>query len=192
MNLPNFPRLTPHQWLKWALEPATARYGITLEQLRQGPVHHPAIGPVAWADRKFKTATGKFEFYDGEYISPRYMTTPGYPLALVTPHHRDYLHSQYYNLDREQWESLPEVDLHPATAEAVGITHGDQVAVVSPTGRIRAVARITGAVSPYMARIFQGKWIQQQGGVNFLTIGQEPDLGLGTPYYDCPCRIEKI
>jgi anaerobic selenocysteine-containing dehydrogenase len=192
MGLPGFPRLTPHQWLAWALEPATAKYGITLEQLRQGPVRHPEMGPVAWADKKFKTPSGKFEFFNGSYVSPGYLTTPGYPLCLITPHHRDYLHSQYYNLDREQWSSLPEVDLHPATAGALGINHGDTVAVVSPAGRIRAAARVTGAVSPYMARIFQGKWIQQQGGVNFLTLGQEPDLGLGTPYYDCPCRVEKI
>lgn len=189
MGLPGFSRLTPHQWLARALEPATAKYGITLEQLRQGPVHHPEMGPVAWADKKFKTPSGKFEFFNGSYVSPGYLTTPGYPLV---PDYTAPPGLPAPPLDREQWSSLPEMDLHPATAGALGINHGDPVAVVSPAGRIRAVARVTGAVSPYMARIFQGKWIQQQGGVNFLTLGQEPDLGLGTPYYDCPCRVEKI
>lgn len=204
MGLEKFGSFTPVQWMEKALEPL-APYGITLERLKEGPVRNHLAPPVAWADRIFPTPTGKYELYSERaaaegldplptYREPREspVSTPEiakeYPLQLLTCHHKKHIHSQDWNIR----SGVPvEVEINPATAAARGIEQGSRVMVKSPRGQIEAVVRITGRVPPGVVQIYQGSWIKYGGGVNVLTPGYMPDLGMGTPYYDCLCQVER-
>lgn len=209
MNLPGFPQHTPEDWLEYALAPAASAHGITLDKLRSGPVHHPGIAPVAWANKQFATPSGKYELYsekaarEGNNPLPRYVepaqspvSTPelaaAYPLRLVSSHHRDFLHTQFQNLDEKHFTSLPEVEIHPEAAAARGIAQGDEVIVISPQGQMKGRAKLTDRVRRDLIQVFQGRWLQHGGGINLLTPDIEPDLGLGAPYYDCLCQVEKL
>lgn len=210
MGLDGFGALTPRQWLEKALEPA-APLGITLERLeREGPLRNPLAPAVAWADKKFKTPTGKIELFseralaDGADPLPVYrepaespVSRPElarrFPFQLLTCHHREFLHSQFRNLKKGGGNGPPpvEVEIHPVPAAAGGIENGSRVIVESPRGRIEAAARITERVPPGVVQIYQGSWLKHGGGVNRLTPDHHPDLGLGTPYYDCLCAVRR-
>lgn len=114
-----------------------------------------------------------------------------YPFRLLTCHHRHFLHSQFHNLQQKDGPPAVEVEIHPAPAAARGIEDGAKVIVKSPRGQIEAVARLTGRVPPGVVQIYQGSWLKYGGGVNLLTPDHIPDLGLGTPYYDCLCEVQR-
>lgn len=189
--------------MKEALAPA-ALYGISLERLKQGPIRHPLIGPVAWQDRKFPTPSGKYELYSDlaaqkginplpDYVPAAEAGAPaaGYTLHLLTPHHRDYLHSQFVNLGNEGDELLaPIVWLHPRAARERGLTDGDRVTVSTPRGTLSATVRLTDSQREDTAVIFQGGWRKFGAGVNLLTPERESDMGLTIPYYDCLCEVQ--
>lgn len=205
MGLDGFDHRTPLQWLEKALEPA-ARLGITLEKLKKGPVRNPLAPTVAWEDKGFPTSTGKYELYSERALAegadplPVYrepfespVSTPElakeYPFRLLTCHHRDFIHSQFQNFMKKDEPYVAEVEIHPAPAAFRGIEDGAEVTVKSPRGQMEAVARITHRVPPDVVQIYQGSWLKHGGGVNVLTPEHIPDLGLGTPYYDCLCEV---
>lgn len=201
MGLEGFPPLSPARWLEKALEPL-APLGITLEKLKEGPVRNPLAPAVAWEDKKFPTPTGKYELYSERalaegadplpvYRDPAESTSREYPFRLLTCHHRDYLHSQFQNLRQKDGIEPPEVEINPGPAAERGIEDGSPVVVKSPRGQVEAVARVTDRVPAGVVQIYQGGWIKHGRGVNFLTPDHVPDMGLGTPYYDCICRVER-
>ncbi|MFZ5590553.1 MAG: molybdopterin-containing oxidoreductase family protein, partial [Bacillota bacterium] len=209
MQLDNFPRRSARQWLEELLEPAQ-KHGFTLDSLAAGPLRHPLAEDVPWADGRFATPSGKFEFYsqaavrDG--VNPLPVFEPAaesierqpdlarfYPLHFITPHHRDFLHSQFYNLDSEDNppEKPPGLFIHPQAAAERGIAQGDTVLVTSPRGKINATACLTEKVRPDTVYMHSGNWHSPGGCVNALTCTRIPDMGLGTPHYDCRCQVIK-
>jgi anaerobic selenocysteine-containing dehydrogenase len=52
----------------------------------------------------------------------------------------------------------PEVELHPATAEARGIAAGDLVSIETPEGRVRARARLNDTLDPRVVVGEHGWW----------------------------------
>lgn len=200
MGLEGFPHGSPARWLEKALEPLVP-LGITLDKLKEGPVRNPLAPIVAWADKKFLTPTGKYELFSQRalaggadplpvYRDPAESPDGEYPFRLLTCHHRDYIHSQFQNLYHNGNLAL-QVEINPGPAAEMGIEDGAVVTVESPRGRIEAVARVTGRVPAGVVQIYQGGWIKHGRGVNFLTPDHMPDMGLGTPYYDCKCRVSR-
>jgi len=200
MDLTAFGFRTSREWLELALSRA-AEAGIDLDRLKEGPVRNPAAPRVAWADRKFDTPSGKYELYSERavemgleplptYIPPVAGESKDYPLHLLTPHSGRSIHSQFWNLlSPENLGSLPAVEMHLETASSQGINAGDEVWVESPRGRIRCLVKPAGDIRPGVVRIYQGRWISQNGGVNLLTPDYVSDSGSGSCYYDCRCRV---
>ncbi|MBM7855418.1 anaerobic selenocysteine-containing dehydrogenase [Desulfohalotomaculum tongense] len=191
MNLPGFELQTPRQWLEWALKPAAEKYGLTIEKLAQGAIRHPAAPSAAWENGKFKTADGKFQFCSQEYQGVYEPPTEEYPLQLITAHHRAYMHSQYHNLDKNSSQPMP-VEINPLEAEKRGLSEGQLAVIKTPRGKLKVKVSITGRVPEKAALIYQGRWLKSGGGVNLLTPDFIPDLGPGTPFYDCHCQIEAL
>lgn len=204
MGLPNFPQRSPEQWLAEALTPLS-RYGISLEQLKKGPVRHPLAPDVPWQDGQFATPSGKFELYsqlaeaDGVNPLPVYeepaesslrdaALAESYPLHLISAHHPDYLHSQFWNLT-EKGRQIQPVYLHPDTAASTGVRQDQPVVVATRRGEAVFKAVISDIVRPDTVLVYQGHWARHGNGVNHLTPQFIPDMGLGTPYYDCLCRV---
>jgi anaerobic selenocysteine-containing dehydrogenase len=55
-------------------------------------------------------------------------------------------------------QAHPEVELHPQTAAARGIANGNWVAIETPTGRVRAVARFNASLDPRVVVGQHGWW----------------------------------
>jgi len=51
---------TPSEWLEYLVKPLE-KYGLTFEDIKQGPVRAPYIFKIAWEEKKFCTPSGKIE-----------------------------------------------------------------------------------------------------------------------------------
>lgn len=204
MGLADFPDLSADHWLEKALAPLSP-YGIDLAGLKQGPIRNPLAPEVPWQDGCFETPSGKFELYsqlalaDGVNPLPDFkepMESPlsdsslarDYPLHLITAHHPEYLHSQFWNLSAKGM-ARQAVYLHPETGAAVGIIENQLVLVATKRGQITCTAIFTDKLRKDTVLMYQGSWATHGNGVNVLTPQYLPDMGLGTPYYDCMCSV---
>jgi biotin/methionine sulfoxide reductase len=130
----------------------------------------PEASPLA-------TSSGRIHFDSPEYRewsfpthpSPRIPEAPpGFPLRLVTPHHRLLINSQNDNLAWVGKREVRGIRIHPADAAVRGIKEGDQVKVVSETGELTTPARLSEEVMPGVAWMTQGSWTEGEQ-VNRLT-----------------------
>jgi len=80
--------------------------------------------------------------------------------------------------------------INPKTASEYGITHGDDVLVESPRGKIKIKAEVTNKIGPMQIYI-PGGWVES----NYNNIGISRDLdpisGMAN-YMTCLCRISKL
>ena len=200
LNLEGFPVKDSNWWLERAILPLTRHKGITLEDLKAGPMRLPGISDVAWDDFRFKTPSGRFELYsqrakeDGqspipifEDINPK--PTVEYPYRLLTPHTRDSLHSQHFVLMGD--DVLPVAYINPADATKEGISDDARVLVSTKAGQLKCRAKADEGIKAGVVMIYEGWWIKKSGGVNLLTSERETDMGCQAAYYDCLCSIIK-
>jgi anaerobic selenocysteine-containing dehydrogenase len=184
---------SPAEWASLVLAPLKA-VRITAESARGRSFRHPWAPRVPWEDGEFLTPSGRFEFLDGLDAQLGEAADSGplkaeYPLILITPQHRDTLHSQFY--DRVTGGAPAAVEVAPRAAAAAGVADGDEVTVESPRGSMRAVVRVRPAMRDDVALIYSGGDLAGGRCVNVLTPDLETDVGQGAAYYDCRCRIVK-
>lgn len=197
------------QWLEEILVVAK-EYGITMEKLQEGAQINPLSPVVAWENKNFKTPSGKIELYSNgakengvnplpEYVLPKENVIPldighqEFPFQFLTVHPKDGLNAQFrQEIGQEDAQIVPYVYLHPQVAEKYYVRNNDFVIVENERGQIKGMVKITSKVRPDVVKMYQGSWIKEGGGVNFLTPSIIPDMGEGTPYYDCVCNIRKV
>lgn len=206
---------TAEEWLREAVAPLAAQ-GVTLEDFRrEGVVRCPEAPPVAWADGGFQTPSGKIELSSEvaareglEAVADYFPSRANRELGpdrffLVTPHARDQLHSQYFNLGAAAASGPPKVLISARVAACGGVADGDAIMVVSQNGRLSAVASVCPGLRDDVVQIPEGYWHRGTGGasgaapangvgeagVNFLTPDLVADMGQGTPFYDVVCRL---
>jgi len=197
-----------NEWLKEALAPAQ-EYGITLEKLKNGHQINPLSPIVAWEDKVFRTPTGKIELFSLEaqeaginplpdYVPPVENVIPSkgqqgeFPYQFLTVHPKESLHAQFrQELNMGEEQIAPYVYIHPQVAKKHYVRNGDFVTVESSRGQINAIVQVSSKVRPDVVKMYQGSWLKEEGGVNFLTPSLLPDMGAGTPYYDCVCNLRK-
>ncbi len=127
------------------------QFGIkSWKELEKGPVKAKAVIP--FADGKFKTPSGKFEFYSKKAIEYGHTALPEYlevrkpydKYRLTTLHSRFSLHSQFQNLDwMEDINPEPFVYINPEDAKYKRIKTGDMVSVFNKQGILRLKAKVT-------------------------------------------------
>jgi assimilatory nitrate reductase catalytic subunit len=92
---------------------------------------------------------GLAAFYMVEYAEPAELTSTEYPLLLITfktPYHF-LTSSETGRIDFfKQKCPKPYLEIHPATAEKLGISQGDRVVVRSKAGKVEAVAEVTDTI----------------------------------------------
>ncbi len=110
------------------------------------------------------TPSGRLELNPKSYAALTGSTVPilaepetggNYPLALITPHARYYIHSQITD------DSLPmdrKLVMHPDDAAQRGIGEGDHVLVLSPQGELTAEVRISEDIMNGVVSKLQGTW----------------------------------
>lgn len=190
-------------WLTKKLEPL----GITLDQLREGPVVAPGAPEVAFADLRFPTPSGRIELSSQEaaarwgvdplpsYREPLESAASGrgrFPLQLLTPNTKNGIHSQFLTLDViRQFEPGPVLFLRPEDAAARGLKQGERARIFNDRGELRLPVSLDFGLRPGVVVVFNGWGLQDGGTVNLLSEGRETDLGHGAAFHDNRVEVEK-
>jgi len=195
MGMTGFPR-DRTRYLEQALQPLTHAFGVTLQSLKQSPFVLPQrTGP--WRNGRFATPSGKYELYSQTALRQGHNPLPGfsaplsppsrYPLRLLTPHHRDSMHSQHFAFT----ESTPKAFLPPGVLQAAGLSPGDSARLVSERGSLKVTVHADSDLPGDTVVVHQGWW-HRSGSVNMLTADRISDIGEQAAYYDSFCRLEPI
>jgi anaerobic selenocysteine-containing dehydrogenase len=172
--------------------------GLTSEQLRATPGGVRVSLQTRYAKhaepdangvpRGFATPSRKVEFYSQTFFEHGYAALPDFeepqigpvvrpdlaprfPLILTSAKSTLFCQTQHRALPSLRKRALgPEVELHPAAAEARGIANGDWVSIETPQGKVRARARLNDNLDPRVVVGEHGWW--------------QPCAEIGAPGYD--------
>ncbi len=181
--------LDPKEWMIAEFNDGIySLFGIkSWEELKQGSRKAQLPSSASWADLKFATPSGKYEFKsetaagNGHTALPEFKPgrEPYAPLRLLTPHDRFSLHSQFQNLDwMHDYNPEPFVYIHPGTAKSKGIADGDKVRVFNKVGEQVLRARISDNV-PADTLLMYENWYGAKNtyNVNNLVDDTSSDMG---------------
>lgn len=186
--------------------------GVTLEQLREGPVLAPGHQEIAFSDGVFPTPSGRIELRSEEAAArwgvdavPSYSESAesvrsngagagtSYPLYFMTPNTKNRIHSQFNNLESiRAFSPAPRLHMHPLDAEARGVADGDVVRVRNDRGSLEVPVRLVHGIKPGCVSMTNGWWISQGGTVNFCSMGRETDMGHGAAFHDNLVQVEPV
>jgi anaerobic selenocysteine-containing dehydrogenase len=161
-----------------------------------------------FADGGFPTPSGKCEFFServaklgldglpdhlGNYEAPG--TSQRYPLAMISPPHRNFLNSTFVNVSSlRDSEGEPVLEIHASDADARGITTGTTVRVFNDRGEYICKAEVSERARPGVVNGL-GVWWRKFGlagtNVNQLTSQNLTDIGRGPVFYDCLVEVSK-
>jgi anaerobic selenocysteine-containing dehydrogenase len=171
-------------------------------QISAAPELAPGFEPGSGWPR-VGTGSGRIELASGllaraghpalpEWTPPSLQPSPEFPLRLVTgARGRAYINSQFRQIARIRLlDPEPLLRVHPDTARATGLSHGQRVAVVSPVGRVELRLAVTTDVRPDVAMMPAG-W--EEANANLLIDGERRDPISGFPAFRSGvCRIEPV
>jgi anaerobic selenocysteine-containing dehydrogenase len=181
--------------------------GLTLEQLRQGPVMAPGAQEVSFSDFRFPTPSGKIELYSQE-AKTRWDADPlpiyqepaesvrrqgaKYPLHFMTPTTKNRIHSQFHHLQSIRQFTEPHLLMSAEDTLARGISDGDGVRVFNDRGEIFLLARLDFSLKAGCVVFPNGWWGRDGGPGNLLSCGRETDMGHGAAFHDNLVEVEKV
>ncbi len=164
---------------------------------------------AAWADGKFRTPSGKYEFLSvrsasyGNHALPVYVeelkVPTETPIRLLTPHWKYGLHSQFQNLEwMQSVHQDPFVEIHPILAKQKGIKDGAMVKVSNEIGFVEVKAKITQSVPKDGVVMYEAWYKDQNFNVNYLVKATPADMGecatgqAGLAFHDQFVNIDKM
>jgi anaerobic selenocysteine-containing dehydrogenase len=176
--------------------------GITLDRLEQERSVRLNVGDgpfQPFAEGKFRTASGRFEFGEFEYEPPvesRFGDAglrAKYPLELISSKNDDSMNSTFgYRADVDA--DTARLDMTTADAVQRGIADGDRVRVFNDRGSTVLTARVNGAVKQGVVRAPSVRWPKSspgRAGINVLTAERLTDIGNGPVLFSCLVQVEK-
>jgi anaerobic selenocysteine-containing dehydrogenase len=160
--------------------------GVTLEQLRAAPggvrvplqtrhAKHAEPDPNGMP-RGFATPSRKIELFSQTFLDHGYAPLPDFeepqigpvsrpdlaarfPLILTSAKATLFCQSQHRALPSLRKRAPhPEVELHPAAAQARGVANGDWVSIETPEGSVRVRARLNDSLDPNVVVGEHGWW----------------------------------
>ena len=157
--------------------------GFTVTDLEErGPQRSQLSAPVLFADRKFKTPSGRVNLMTS--APPRAQVTPAFPLylmALATDK------SQSSQWSKGQRPGPPVVTVHPDSA--AGIPDGGQGLLQSSLGSLPIQVRHDSRQRRDVALMAKGGHLREHRNANVLSRARASDLGGGASLYDEPVRL---
>jgi len=173
----------------------------------------------------FNTGTGKVElwskfleeceldplpYHDEPPTGP--VSTPElfkeYPLILSTGARTPaFFHSEHRQIPwLREIEPDPNIEIHPQTAGELGVIDGEWVYVENHLGRVKAKAKVTPVVPPWMVMVAHGWWLPETQGTkphfygiwdynvnNLMRMGEQGRCGFGGgSHRSALCRVTKI
>lgn len=178
---------TPKDWLLKLAAPLINQ-GISREDLQKVPIRVPSAPKTPYADKKFKTASGKFEFIDKFEIDEE--AIDGYPLRLLSIMPKKWVGSEIQ--ENKHVNGILKVQVHPDILKARNINDGDEAALESPVGNL--IVKVSGnhEVRKDSVVTYRGGWLKYNKCVNVLTVDMISELGNGTPYNETMVRLKKL
>ncbi|MCP4022218.1 MAG: molybdopterin-dependent oxidoreductase [Desulfobacteraceae bacterium] len=152
---------------------------------------------IAWADKQFRTPSGKIELFSEQALADGLSPLPNYveakkksdqfPLRLLSCHAKESMHSQGFAFKN----SLPTAYLHPETAKLFKAKEGAFAFLKDEKNQLKVQIKIDKAVHQNTAFIHQGWW-DKSGAVNTLTKPLVSDMGKQAAYYDSFVTLKVI
>ncbi|GFN34987.1 molybdopterin-containing oxidoreductase family protein [Tepidimicrobium xylanilyticum] len=200
LGLKDFPIRDHFWWLERVLMPLTKKTGISIEDLKNGPILVPGGEKIPWEDRVFKTPSGKYEFYSSiakeEGFEPLPVYKPisikpdnKYPFYLLTPHSKDSLHSQHFVMVDDE---IPTAYINKEIGLNLNLSDGDLAEVYTEVGSLQCKIGLKENLREDVVIIYEGWWVQKRGGVNNLIPEKYSEIGKHAAYYECLCNIRPI
>lgn len=157
------------------------------KDLKKGPVK-AKNSQVAWQDGKFRTPSGKYEFWSeeaakfGHHQLPVYVEElkpdAKYPLRCISPHWKLNIHSQFQHLDwMEAINNKPFIEIHPKVAARYGIKDQDNVKMFNDLGYIIVPAKITATVAEDTVVVYEAWYKHENFNVNYTVKAIPSDMG---------------
>ncbi len=157
--------------------------GFTVADLEeQGPQRSNLSGKVLFADRSFKTASGKVNLLTS--APPRSQVTAEFPLYLMALSTDKAQNSQW---SKGQPAGPPLVTVHPDSAG--GIPDGGTARLESAIGYLPIQVRHDARQRRDVALMSKGGHLRENRNANILSRARATDLGGGGALYDEPVRI---
>ncbi|MDJ0762402.1 MAG: molybdopterin-dependent oxidoreductase [Myxococcota bacterium] len=174
-------------WTSKLLGALTAR-GVTPERLAQGPTPNPMRHPVAFADKRFKTESGKFEFVTDYPCRPKEVGLDG-SLRLMATKTIHMVNAQINERDLRD-EAL--VRAHPQTLLEQGLLNEQRVLVKSSVGSVQARIFADETVLQDVLLFNPAAWRGDLQGVNQLRESIMTDLGNAAAMHETQIKLETV
>ncbi|OEC88623.1 MULTISPECIES: molybdopterin-dependent oxidoreductase [Methanobacterium] len=174
-------------WLKKLAAPILGQ-GITFEDLQNAPQRMIKKTEIPFADMKFKTESGRFEFI--EELSVKDISIEEFPLKLLSTMAEEFIGSVVP--ESELVDGFLEVHVHPDILKENNLADGDKALIESPIGSLVVKVKEDDEVRKDYILTYKGGWLKYNKCVNVLTQPIMSEIGDGTPYYDTRVRIKGI
>lgn len=170
-------------WMARVLKTRMEPRGVTLERLQKGVVRNPLAPPVLFADRKFKTESGRVNLMDrwpehGDGLPD----DPLHPLFLMSVS-TDRSQASQWNAPQE---GPVEMTVHP---DASPVADGALAILESPVGSMTVRVRLDAAQRRDVALVPKGGHLRAGRCANALIEARTTDLGEGGALYDQRVRM---
>lgn len=171
-------------WKERLVAPRLGPHGVTVDDLDRGGVRSPVAAKVLFADRRFKTPSGKVNLI---HAAPDPAATagpdPNYPLWLMSLSTAD--------AQSSMWSTTPtgfaEVTVHPDAA--AGIADGGTGRLESSIGELTVRVRHDPAQRKDVAIVPKGGHMKDGRCANALVAAALTDIGEGGALYDERVRL---
>jgi anaerobic selenocysteine-containing dehydrogenase len=177
---------TPREWLRRVMSPMEAK-GVTVDALLDGPIRCPVAPLIPFADKKFPTKSGRFEFITEIEVEQR--KDPAFPLTLVTNFSKKWLLSQ---MTEAEHPKLATVRVGADWAANHGIENGRQMRLRSAVGELVVEVQVDPRVGKEMVIMAVGTWMKRGGGVNILTEDIMTNFGEMAAYGETRVLLEPL
>lgn len=200
-------------------------FGVTFEELKEkGFVSFPPFKYKKYEKTGFSTPSGKFELYSNIMESLGYdplphhkeppespISTPelakDYPLVLTTGGRvPGFFHSEFRQIPKlRRLNPDPLIEIHPDTANKLGIEEGDWVWIESIRGRVKQRAKLTDGIDSRVVHAQHGWWYPEdkraepslhgvwESNINVLTDWEEADEAMScNPLRGLLCKVYKV
>ena len=184
--------------------------GVTLEQLKEGPVNPMPDPWIPFADKKFPTPSGRIELFSLylqgkgfspllEYLHPEEAPWSApelaekYPLQLINRKNHNHVNSSFHHHDllTEIWKGQV-LQIHPDDAGPRSIEEGSRVRVFNGRGSIDAMAEVTTGILSGVVSVTTG-WggVDEKQTASLLSPDKYEPISLGHTLNSSLVNVER-
>lgn len=177
---------SPREWLKRIMSPMEGK-GISVDALLEKPIRCPVAPLVPFADRKFPTKSGRYEFLTSVELEQR--QDAHFPLTLVTNFSKKWLLSQMTEVEHPEFAT---VRVGSEWAARENIQEGQKMRLRSSVGERIVSVQIDPRVGRGMVVMAVGTWMKRGGGANVLTEDIMSNFGEMAAYGETRVKLEPL